>query len=362
MLKTDKIKIQEIDIPNYEKVIHAVYPTVGLNCFIAIHNTTLGPALGGTRIYPYKNEESALEDVLLLAKAMTYKSALAETGLGGGKAVIIANPETQKTKNLLLAYGEVVNYLKGRYIAAEDVGSTIHDMLIVNEQTPYVAALPTAESSGDPSRFTARGVYWGIKAAGKTLWGSDSLKDKKIAIQGLGSVGSKLARHLFWEGAILYVTDLEQTQIQNICKEYSAEGVGRDEIMQIECDIFTPCALGGILNEETIPHLACKGVAGSANNQLLYNHNGTDLMEREILYAPDFVINAGGIINAAAEFDEGGYSARKAMDQTNKIYNTLLAIFDIAHEERKPTVQVAFELAEYKLKNKIGKREKPITF
>jgi len=362
MMKTDNLEIQELEIDGYEKVIHAIHSGTGLNCFIAIHDTTLGPAMGGTRIFPYENEKKALEDALLLAKAMTYKSALAETGLGGGKAVIIANPEAVKTKSFLHSYAEVVNHLKGLYIAAEDVGTTIHDMAIISEKTPYMAALPTVGCSGDPSRFTARGVYWGIKAAAKTLWGSDSLIGKRIAIQGLGNVGAKLSRHLFWEGAILYVADLDELQVENICREYSAKRVEKDEILSMECDIFSPCAMGGILNDKSILALNCQVVAGSANNQLQNEHNGHDLMLREILYAPDFVINAGGIINAAIEFDEGGYSARRSMAKTNRIYDTLLSIFETSQAQGKSTVQVALELAEYKLKNKIGKREKPIVF
>jgi len=362
MMKATDLVIEEINVPGYEKVIHAVNATEGLNCFIAIHDTTLGPALGGTRIFPYESEEAALKDALLLAKAMTYKSALAETGLGGGKAVIMANPETAKTKKLLYAYAEVVDFLNGQYIAAEDVGSTIHDMAIVNEKTPYVAALPVEGSSGDPSRFTARGVYWGIKAAAKTLWGSDSLIDKKIAIQGLGNVGAKLARHLFWEGAVLYVSDLDEVQVENVCREYSATRVDKNKILFQECDILSPCAMGGIVNDQTIPKLNCQVIAGSANNQLHHEALGMELMCQGILYAPDFAINAGGIINASVEFDEGGYRASHAMARTNKIYNTLLSIFEMSQAQGKTTDQVAFQLAEYKLKNKLGKREKPIRF
>jgi len=362
MMETANLEIDEIDVSGYEKVIHAVNEEAGLNCFIAIHNTTLGPALGGTRIFPYRSEEEALNDALLLSKAMTFKSALAETGLGGGKSVIIARSETAKTEKLLHAFGEVVETLEGEYIAAEDLGSTIHDMAVINETTRYVAALPTPGSSGDPSRFTARGVYWGIKAAAKTIWGSDSLEGKRIAIQGLGNVGAKLARHLFWEGADLYVSDLDEMQVGDVCREYSATRVDKEKIASMECEIFSPCAMGGIISEQSTDRFQCQVIAGSANNQLQREFLGKQLMERGILYAPDFVINAGGIINASVEYDEGGYSARRAMARTNKIYETLLSIFEMSRAQGKTTNEVAVQLAEYKLKNEVGKRRRPIAF
>lgn len=362
MMETANLEIEEIDVPGFEKVIHAKNEAEGLNCFIAIHNTSLGPALGGTRIFPYESEQQALDDALRLSRAMTYKSALAETGLGGGKAVIVAHPETAKTKKFLYAYAEVVDTLKGVYIAAEDLGTTIHDMAVISEKTPYVAALPTPGSSGDPSRFTARGVFWGIKAAAKTIWGTDSLEGKRIAIQGLGNVGAKLARHLFWEGAILYVSDLDEMQVDNVCREYSATRVSKEAILSLECEIFSPCAMGGIIHEQSIDQFNCQVIAGSANNQLQSESLGSKLMERGILYAPDFVINAGGIINASVEFDEKGYSARRAMARTNKIYETLLSIFDMSRTQGKTTNEVAIQLAEYKLENQIGKRRKPILF
>ncbi len=362
MLKTDELEIRELNVPGYEKVIEAKSPSAGLHCFIAIHDTTLGPALGGTRIYPYKTEKEALSDVLRLAKAMTYKSALAETGFGGGKAVILASHIHIKSEKLLLAFADAVNYLEGKYIAAEDVGSSIHDLLVIHQKTPYVAALPTKSSSGDPSRFTAWGVLAGMKAVARTLWGTDSLTGKRIAIQGLGNVGSKLLRDLFWEGADLIIADLDPEQVDNLSRWYGAEKAATDKIVFTECDIFAPCAMGGVLSSETIPKLRCKAVAGSANNQLLEPHHGEELMKRGIVYAPDFVINAGGIINAAGEFDPGGYNPKKALKKTNKIFDTLLSIFTAAQKEGLSTVNVALKLAEHKLKNGIGKRLKPIKF
>jgi leucine dehydrogenase len=356
------LSIKEIKIPDYEKVIEAEDRETGLDCLIAIHNTKLGPAMGGTRIQPYASKQEALEDALRLAKAMTYKSAMAENGLGGGKSVLIANPKTDKTEKLLLSFAEVVHSLKGQYIAAEDVGSTTEDMAIIRQKTPYVGALPTEKSSGDPSRFTAWGVYQGIRAVTKKLWNHDSLRKKIIAIQGLGNVGSKLANILFWEGAYLVLCDKDPTLTHAQALLYGAQVIDPKDYIEFRCDILAPCALGGIIHDQTIPKLHCKAIAGSANNQLLYSKNGGDLMKKGILYAPDYVINAGGIINAAIEFEPEGYDPKAARDKVNQIYDTLMTIFDLAEKEHKPTNQIADALAEYKLQHLIGKREYPIQF
>lgn len=356
------LSIKKIIIPGYETVIEGIDPARGLHCFIAIHNTILGPALGGTRIYPYANPENALHDVLRLSKAMTYKSAIAEDGLGGGKSVIIADSHKEKTPELLHAFAEVLDSLKGQYIAAEDVGSTLADMATIRQKTPYVASLPGDRSSGDPSRFTAWGVFKGIQAVCKKLWHTKSLQGRTIAIEGLGSVGSKLAAILFWEGANLIVTDLNP-QITHACAhDYSAKVVGIEEIFSVPCDIFAPCALGGIINKNTLALLKCAAIAGCANNQLDDDQTGWKLMENGILYAPDYIINSGGIINAAAEFEPGGYNPIVARNKTNHIYDHLMKIFHRAETENKPTNEVANALAEYHLAHKIGKRKIPIVF
>lgn len=356
------LTIKKMIIPGYEMVIEGIDPARSLHCFIAIHSTLLGPALGGTRIYPYAKPEDALNDVLRLAKAMTYKSAIAEDGLGGGKSVIIANPHTQKTKELLHAFAEVLDSLKGQYIAAEDVGSTLADMAIIRQKTPYVAALPGDRSSGDPSRFTAWGIFKGIQAVSKKLWHTKSVRGRSIAIQGLGNVGSKLAALLFWEGANLIVADLDPKITHQFSHDYSTTVVKTDEILSIPCDIFSPCALGGVINHNTVNKLHCKAIAGSANNQLDEEKTGWELMEKGILYAPDYIINSGGIINAAAEFEPGGYNPLVARDKTNHIYDHLMKIFHQAEAEKKPTNAVANALAEYHLDHKIGKRKTPIKF
>lgn len=356
------LRIKELKIPGYEKVIEGEDPARGLHCFIAIHNTALGPALGGARIYPYATKEEALQDALRLAKAMTYKSAVAEDGLGGGKSVIIADPHQAKTPELLHAFAEVLDSLKGSYITAEDVGSTIADMMLIREKTPYVAALSTDRSSGDPSRFTARGIFRGIQAVAMKLWHSKSLKGKKIAIQGLGNVGSKLANILFWEGADLIVSDLDEKLVRQHQHDYGAKSITSDKFYQQECDILSPCALGGVINPMTVPLLKCRAIAGSANNQLLTPEQGVQLMEKGILYAPDYIINSGGIINAAAEFEEGGYNPKVARDKVNHLYDILMRVFHKAEAEKLPTSLVADSIAEHNLRYHIGRRKTKIAF
>lgn len=360
--ENSQLKIKEIPTRGYEKVIEAKDAASGLHCLIAIHDTTLGPSLGGARIYPYKQREDALEDVLRLSKGMTYKSAIVENGFGGGKSVIIANPKKDKSDALLEAFGQVINTLEGKYIVAEDVGSSVEDMMVIRRKTPYVAALPTEKSSGDPSRFTAWGVYRGMQAVAMKLWKSPSLRKKSIAIQGLGHVGSQLANLLFWEGADLAFSDVDESRVKKLAREFGARTVSPDEILAFPCDIFSPCALGGTLNKKTIPYLKCQAIAGSANNQLLEKGDGRRIKDRGILYAPDFVINAGGIINAAAEFDKGGYDPTRSRDRVNKIYDTLIEIFVRSEVEDKTPNRCAIDLANDKLVYKVGRREQPIDF
>ena len=355
------LTIKEIPIAGYKKVIEAIDLEAGLHCFIAIHDCTLGPALGGMRIKPYASPQDALNDALRLAKAMTYKSALAEDGLGGGKSVIIGDPK-KKSKELLISFAKTIDSLQGEYIVAEDVGSTPEDMAMIRTITPYVAALPHDKSSGDPSRFTAWGVFRGIQAVAHKLWNTVHLRKKKIAIQGLGSVGAKLANFLFWEGAELILCDIDPEKVHDQCLLYGAKSVPPHEFCHVQCDILAPCALGGILNEETIPQLRCKAIAGAANNQMHRPEDGDLLKARGVLYAPDYIINSGGIINASAEFDPNGYDPRRSRDRVNHIYDILLQVLDRAELENKPTNVIADEIAEYKLRNGIGKRTHPIIF
>lgn len=356
------LNIKEMEVEGFKKVIEAKDPEANLHCIIAIHSTSLGPSLGGTRIYPYNSTQEALQDVLKLARAMTYKSAVAELGIGGGKSVIIADPYKQKNEKLLLSFAEVVDSLKGDYIAAEDFGSDPKDMAIIRQKTPYVAALPTQSSSGDPSRFTAWGVLRGIQAVATKLWGSPSVEGKKILVQGLGHVGSKLAHLLFWEGADLILCESNLQVLHEHASQLGGKIIGLKDYASTECDIFAPCALGGIINENTVSLFKCKAIAGGANNQLSSPLIEKKLMERNILYAPDFVINAGGLINATAEFANGGYNAVTSRQKVSSIYDILLKLFAQAEREQKTVGEVANELAEYNLKHLVGQRKKPIFF
>lgn len=356
------LKIKELTIPGYEKVIEGQDVARGLHCFIAVHNCNLGPSLGGIRIHTYGSPDDALQDALRLAKAMTYKSAVIQDGLGGGKSVIIADPHKDKTPELLHAFAEVVDSLKGKYIAAEDVGSNTHDMNLIRQRTPYVAATSKENSSGDPSPFTAWGVFRGMQAVAKHLWGSPSLQGKTVALQGLGNVGGKLATLLFWEGAELIICDVNAQLVNRYVHDFGARSVDPTEFPMVGCDILAPCALGGVINATTLPLLRCKAVAGAANNQLANREDDKKLKQRGILYAPDYIINAGGLINASAEFEMGGYNPKVSRDKTSHIYDHLLEIFKKADTDNKTTGQVADELAEHNLKHGVGKRTHPIVF
>lgn len=356
------LKIEEIPVPGYEKVLKVSNKKVKLQGYIAIHNSVLGPALGGTRIYPYKKSEDALNDVLRLARGMTYKSAVAQVGFGGGKCVIIADPSKDKTPELLQSFADAVESLKGKFITAEDVGSTTADIVELNKKTKYVTGLPTEKGSGDPSRYTAWGIFRGMQSVAKKLFGSDSLEGKKIAMQGVGSVGLYLLDLLFWHGAEVVIADLNTERVKVIARKYGVKVVSPADIIKEKCDIFAPCALGGVINDETIPQFKCKAIAGCANNQLLKDEHGDILMKKGILYAPDFVINGGGLINVSFEIDKEGYNPVKAKEKTHKIYDTLIDIYKISEKNKISTSKAAVELAEYNIKNKIGLRTNPVYF
>ncbi|MEM7174773.1 MAG: Glu/Leu/Phe/Val dehydrogenase [Chlamydiota bacterium] len=349
--------LENLPIPGYEQVVKVTDTATGLLAIIAIHDTTLGPSLGGTRIFPYKNFDQALQDVLRLSRGMTYKSAIAQTGLGGGKSVIIADPR-DKSPELLEAFGVAVEALEGRYISAEDINCSPADVAIMSRSTRYVTGMMGPGKSGNPSPFTAWGTFLGIQSAIQQLDKLDSVKGKRIAIQGIGSVGEKLADFLFWEGAELIIQDINEEKAVEVGQKYQAEVVSGDEIFQVECDVFAPCALGGILNDKTIAQLRCRAVAGAANNQLLdEQRDGDRLAKRGILYAPDFVVNAGGVINVGAEIEPGGYDANAVRKKVAHIYNQLVAIYLIAEQNGCSTAAAANSLAEYRLQYKIGQRE-----
>lgn len=358
----ESLELEEIFVPGYEKVVKISNKKVGLSAIVCIHNTSMGPALGGTRIYPYPSFDAALNDVMRLAKGMTYKSALAEAGWGGGKSVIIADPKKNKTEALLMEFGKAVDRLHGQYICAEDVGCTLNDVSCISRVTPYVVGLPHEKSSGNPAPFTAWGTFRGIQSVVKKIYLTDSLEQRTVAIQGLGSVGTELAMLLFWAGARLIVSDIDQEKCQKIAALTGARIVDVNEILKVECDVLAPCAMGGIINQNTIPHLRCKGIAGCANNQLLDDTDADELHLRRILYAPDFVINSGGLINVTEELDPHGYQPIVARNKVDRIYDQLMVIYDIAEQNRCSTHRAALSLADYRLKYRIGKRIEPPCF
>ena len=338
---------------DHEEVIICHNKDVGLKAIIAIHNTSLGPALGGTRMWNYENEEEALVDVLRLSKGMTYKAAAAGLNLGGGKAVIIGDPKKHKTEALFRAFGTYVNSLHGKYITAEDVGTTVHDMEYVFMETPYVTGIPVAfGGSGDPSPYTAHGVLMGIKAAVKQQLKTDSLKGVRVAVQGLGNVGSNLVDYLQKEGADITVADIDTEKVKLLAEKYGAKTADANDIIFSDCDVFAPCALGAVINDQSLAKLNCKIVAGGANNQLAEPQHGEALKELGILYAPDYVINAGGLMNVFVELE--GYSAERAIQKTTQVYDNLMQVFAIAEEEDIATHRAANRLAERRI-DLIGK-------
>jgi len=353
---SSSLELEEISVKGYEKVLKVVDKKADLTAIIAIHSLNLGPALGGIRIQAYSSFNEALEDVLRLSRGMTYKAAISEVGFGGGKSVIIADPKKHKTPEMLLSFGKAVDTLGGAYICAEDVGCTTNDVKIVRHATKYVVGLSQSNSSGDPGPFTAWGVYRGIQSVVKKLFGSECLSGITVAIQGLGNVGAPLAEFLFWAGAKMIFADTDTAKAKRLAEKYGAKVVSIEEILKVECDVFSPCALGGVLNEWTIPQFKCRGIAGSANNQLLHDTDAKSLVEKGILYAPDFVINAGGLLNVAAELEDEGYHPSAPRFKIHHIYDTLLAIYEIAEKNQDSTHNAALALADYRIKYGIGKR------
>ncbi len=336
----------------HEQILFCNDSTTGLKAIIAVHDTTLGPALGGTRMWPYASEAEALNDVLRLSRGMTYKSALAGLDLGGGKAVIIGDPRTQKTEAMFRRFGRFVESLNGRYITAEDVGMTTTEMVNIRKETKNVVGLPISMGgSGDPSPVTAYGVFCGLKAAAKTAYGTDDLSGRKVAVQGAGNVGRYLTGHLLKAGATVYLTDIHEDKLAAIKAEHPKVNLVKpNEIIGLDVDIYSPCALGATVNDESLKALKCSVIAGAANNQLADEDvHGRALMEKGIVYAPDFLINAGGIINCAWELR--GYNHDAALKQTEDIYNTALGIFKRSQTENIPTYLAANQAAEQRVRS-----------
>lgn len=332
---------------DYEQLVFCQDKATGLKAIIAIHDTTLGPALGGTRIWDYETEEEAIIDALRLARGMTLKNSAAGLNLGGGKTVIMGDPAKIKSEAFFRSFGRYVEGLSGRYITAEDMNSTTQDMAWINDETDYVVGLEG--KSGNPSPVTAYGVFRGIEAACNEVFGSDDLTGKVVAIQGAGAVGYTVCKHLHEAGAKLIVTDIRKDSIQRIVDDFGATAVEPDEIYSVECDVFAPCAMGAILNDFTIDKLKCKIVGGSANNQLAEDKHAKMLEERGILYVPDFVINGGGVINVYEELK--GYNEKRALSRAGAIYDTCKKIFAIAKEEGITTAEAADRMANQRIES-----------
>ncbi len=344
------MKITETPQQGYERVVRAEDPASGLKAIVAVHDTRLGPALGGLRMWPYRSWDEATFDVLRLARGMTYKSAVADTGLGGGKSVILGNPKTDKSEALFRAMGRFIDSLGGTYITAEDVGTSVEDMVTVRKETKWVTGLPLAlHSSGDPSPWTALGVFRGIKACLEEAFGSGTFAGKTVAIQGVGHVGMGVAEHLHGAGCRLVVCDVAPEKAKEAATRFGATVVPPEGIMDVPCDVFAPCALGAVINDETLKRLKAKVVAGAANNVLLREEHGDRLREAGVLYAPDYVINAGGIINVSIEVEPGGYDEARSRRKVENIYDALKTVFRMSRERKISTNRASNLLAEERL-------------
>lgn len=341
--------LSSLESTQHEQILFCQDKATGLKAIIAIHNTVLGPGLGGTRMWAYAHEKDAIRDVLRLSRGMTYKASIAGLNLGGAKAVIIGDAKTQKSEALMRKFGRFVENLSGKYITAEDVGTTTRDMEYVSMETDHVVGLPEIlGGGGDPSPVTAYGTYVGMKASAKQAWGNDSLNGKTISVMGIGKVGMHLVEHLHQEGATVYVSDINQDALKEAADKYKAIPVSGDDMIDLDVDIFAPCALGAIINNHTIDRLKCQVIAGAANNQLEDETIHGDLLRAKgIVYAPDFVINGGGLINVYSEYN--GYVREVAMAQTENIYQTLLNIYQRADERKINNQLAAIELAEKRI-------------
>jgi leucine dehydrogenase len=338
--------MQELE---HEQVVICNDPHSKLKAIIAIHNTTLGPALGGTRMWNYVSDDDAMIDALRLSRGMTYKAAISGLNLGGGKAVIIGDPSL-KSEALWRRYGKFVNSLNGKYITAEDVNTSATDMEFIHLETKHVTGIPEyMGGSGDPSPFTAYGVFVGMKACAHKHWGNDSLQNKNVLVQGVGHVGQYLVGHLVDAGSNVFITDINEAKIKETVNKHQVTYVAPDKMFDLKLDVYAPCALGATINDDTLPKLNCPIIAGAANNQLAVEKiHGQQLIDKGILYAPDFLINAGGLVNVAAEAG-GAYNREKVTKDVEKIYNRILAIFSMSEDEKITTQEAAMRIAQKRI-------------
>lgn len=353
--KDNNVIFGSIETMGHEQVAFCHDQETGLKAIIAVHSTVLGPALGGTRMWNYASDAEAIKDVLRLSRGMTYKASISGLNLGGGKAVIMGDARKDKTDALMRKFGEYVNRLGGTYITAEDVGMTTRDMELVKEKTDFVTGIPVSMGgSGDPSPVTAYGVYMGMKASAKYKWGNDALGGKRIVVQGIGNVGENLVKHLSEEGATVFINDINQERLEAVSKLYGAKIIGADEVYDTPMDIYAPCALGATVNSDTLKRLSCEIISGAANNQLAdENIHGKEVMDRGMIYAPDFLINAGGLINVYSELN--GYDRDKALAQAENIYNVTLDILAKSESEGITTNDAATQIAEKRIAEKLNK-------
>ena len=351
-ITNEGLVVSKMTMMGHEQVVFCQDSETGLKAIIAIHDTTLGPALGGTRMWDYANEEDAIQDVLRLSRGMSFKAAISGLELGGGKAVIIGDATTQKTEALMRKFGEYVDSLGGKYITAEDVGMSTKDMEYVRMETKHVTGIPESMGgSGDPSPVTAFGVYMGMKASAKFKWGSDNLDGKTVLVQGIGHVGENLVKHLTEEGAKVIINDINETRLAELAEEFGATIIMGDAIYDLDIDIYAPCALGATVNPSTLSRLKCEIIAGAANNQLADEvRDGQLCSDKGIVYAPDFLINAGGLINVYSEIK--GYDKEHAINQTREIYNTTLEILKKSELEDMTTHAAALEIAEQRINDR----------
>ena len=339
-----------VAVEEHEQIVYGYDKVSGLKAIIAIHSTALGPALGGTRFFPYETEDDALHDVLRLSKGMTYKAAVTGLDLGGGKAVIIGDPRELKSERLFRAFGRIIDSLQGRYITAEDVGTTTADMDMVRSETRWALGNSVAlGGAGDPSPVTARGLFAATRAVAQKLWGSPDLAGRRFAVQGVGKVGSAFVRLLVEARAEVIITDAFDQAVETAVEDFGVKAVEQDEIHVVDCDFFSPCALGAGLNTATIPKLNCEAIVGSANNQLATDDDANNLASRGILYAPDFVVNAGGLINVYEELH--GYSRTRALHRVDSIYETTLKILEKAENHGVTPNAAAVIVAEERIRD-----------
>jgi valine dehydrogenase (NAD+) len=333
----------------HEQVVYCTDESAGLHAIVAIYSTALGPALGGTRFYPYANEDDALTDVLNLSKAMAYKAACAGLDLGGGKAVIIGDPHKDKTEALLRAYGRFVQAIGGRYFTACDVGTYVEDMDVIARECRYVTGRsPAHGGAGDSSILTAFGVFQGMRAAAEHLWGTPTLRGRRVGVEGVGKVGHHLVEHLIDDGAAVVISDVDPEAVERVRARFpQVEAVGPDDLAATPLDVYSPCALGGALNDDTVPQLQARVVCGAANNQLAHPGIEQQLEARGVLYAPDYVVNAGGLIQVADEID--GYSEPRARAKATLIFDTTKRLFELAAEARVPPAVAADRMAEQRM-------------